>query len=168
MREVGQRRCAAAADPRAPGRHRGVAIVVKYRRAPVDYPQYHLMARCATSSTPGGPGRRAARCGWLSSRGRQRVGAERQSVNSYRRAYLAIASIAGSSRGMASRRGEPKSGSAIDRLAHRGQSRLTRGLSNTLAMAPSPADSDYMTRYVRGCEGAGQCLQGCRSRKQSN
>lgn len=46
-----------------------------------------------------------------------------------------------------------------------------RGLSNTLAMdAAEKLDlaSHYMVRYVRGCEGAGQCLQGCRKgRKQS-
>ncbi len=46
-----------------------------------------------------------------------------------------------------------------------------RGLSNTLARDGAEAlgwDSHYMTRYVRDCEGAGQCLQGCRKgRKQS-
>ena len=46
-----------------------------------------------------------------------------------------------------------------------------RGLSNTLAMDGADAlgwDSHYMVRYVRGCEGAGQCMQGCRrGRKQS-
>lgn len=46
-----------------------------------------------------------------------------------------------------------------------------RGLSNTLAMDGAEAmgwDSHYMQRYVRDCEGAGQCLQGCRKgRKQS-
>ena len=46
-----------------------------------------------------------------------------------------------------------------------------RGFSNTLAMDGAEAlgwDSHYMTRYVRDCEGAGQCLQGCRKgRKQS-
>jgi choline dehydrogenase-like flavoprotein len=46
-----------------------------------------------------------------------------------------------------------------------------RGLSNTLAMDGAQAlgwDSHYMVRYVDGCEGAGQCLQGCRKgRKQS-
>lgn len=46
-----------------------------------------------------------------------------------------------------------------------------RGLSNTLAMDAAESlgwDSHYMTRYVRDCEGTGQCLQGCRKgRKQS-
>ncbi len=46
-----------------------------------------------------------------------------------------------------------------------------RGLSNVLAMDAADAlgwDSHYMVRYVRDCEGAGQCLQGCKSgRKQS-
>jgi choline dehydrogenase-like flavoprotein len=46
-----------------------------------------------------------------------------------------------------------------------------RGLSNTLAMDAADAlgwDSHYMVRYARGCEGAGQCLQGCRKgHKQS-
>jgi choline dehydrogenase-like flavoprotein len=46
-----------------------------------------------------------------------------------------------------------------------------RGLSNTLAMDGAEAlgwDSHYMVRYARDCEGAGQCLQGCRNgRKQS-
>jgi choline dehydrogenase-like flavoprotein len=46
-----------------------------------------------------------------------------------------------------------------------------RGLSNTRAMDAAEAfgwDSHYMVRYVDGCEGAGQCLQGCRKgRKQS-
>jgi choline dehydrogenase-like flavoprotein len=46
-----------------------------------------------------------------------------------------------------------------------------RGLINTLAMDAADKlgwDSHYMVRYVKGCEGAGQCLQGCRSlRKQS-
>ena len=46
-----------------------------------------------------------------------------------------------------------------------------RGLINTLAMDGAEAlgwDSHYMVRYVRDCEGAGQCLQGCRKgRKQS-
>ena len=46
-----------------------------------------------------------------------------------------------------------------------------RGLSNTHAMDAAEAlgwDSHYMQRYVRACEGAGQCLQGCRKgRKQS-
>lgn len=46
-----------------------------------------------------------------------------------------------------------------------------RGLSNVLAKKGSDAlgwDSHSMVRYVRGCEGAGQCLQGCRKkRKQS-
>ena len=46
-----------------------------------------------------------------------------------------------------------------------------RGLLNTLAMDAADAlgwDSHYMARYVKGCEGAGQCLQGCKkARKQS-
>ena len=46
-----------------------------------------------------------------------------------------------------------------------------RGLLNTLAMDAAEAlgwDSHYMVRYARDCEGAGQCLQGCRKgRKQS-
>lgn len=46
-----------------------------------------------------------------------------------------------------------------------------RGLSSTLAMDAAEAlgfESHYMTRYARGCEGSGQCLQGCRTlRKQS-
>src|SRR5215470_8456216 len=40
-----------------------------------------------------------------------------------------------------------------------------RGLLNTLAMDGADAlgwPSHYMVRYVRGCEGAGLCLQGCR------
>jgi choline dehydrogenase-like flavoprotein len=46
-----------------------------------------------------------------------------------------------------------------------------RGLLNTLAMDAGDAlgwRSHYMVRYVDGCEGRGQCLQGCRTvRKQS-
>jgi len=46
-----------------------------------------------------------------------------------------------------------------------------RGLLNTLAMDAADAlgfDSHYMVRYAKDCEGAGQCLQGCRKmRKQS-
>jgi choline dehydrogenase-like flavoprotein len=46
-----------------------------------------------------------------------------------------------------------------------------RGELNTLAMDASDAlgwSSHYMVRYAHGCEGAGQCLQGCRKlRKQS-
>jgi choline dehydrogenase-like flavoprotein len=46
-----------------------------------------------------------------------------------------------------------------------------RGLLNTLAMDAADAlkwRSHYMVRYVKDCEGAGQCLQGCRTgRKQS-
>ncbi|MFT3771865.1 MAG: GMC family oxidoreductase N-terminal domain-containing protein [Minicystis sp.] len=46
-----------------------------------------------------------------------------------------------------------------------------RGLSNTLAMDAAENlgfKSHYIVRYARDCEGAGQCLQGCRSgRKQS-
>jgi choline dehydrogenase-like flavoprotein len=48
----------------------------------------------------------------------------------------------------------------------------SRGRSNTLAKQGADAlhwsDSHYIRRYAKGCEGAGQCLQGCRSlRKQS-
>ncbi len=48
----------------------------------------------------------------------------------------------------------------------------SRGRSNVLAKAGADAlrwsDSHYLRRYTRGCEGAGQCLSGCRSlRKQS-
>jgi choline dehydrogenase-like flavoprotein len=47
----------------------------------------------------------------------------------------------------------------------------SRGRSNTLAKAGADAlgwDSHFMVRYVDRCEGAGQCLQGCRKgRKQS-
>lgn len=47
-----------------------------------------------------------------------------------------------------------------------------RGRSNELAMLGATKagfpDSHYMRRYVKGCEGSGQCLQGCRKmRKQS-
>ncbi|APR78246.1 Choline dehydrogenase [Minicystis rosea] len=46
-----------------------------------------------------------------------------------------------------------------------------RGLLNTLAMDGANTlgwKSHYMVRYVRDCEGAGQCLQGCKTgRKQS-
>ncbi len=47
-----------------------------------------------------------------------------------------------------------------------------RGRSNTLARQAGDAlgwsDSHYMRRYVKGCEGSGQCLQGCtRLKKQS-
>ncbi|UJR86626.1 GMC family oxidoreductase N-terminal domain-containing protein [Sandaracinus amylolyticus] len=46
-----------------------------------------------------------------------------------------------------------------------------RGRSNLLAMKGAEGlgwDSHYMRRYVKGCEGTGQCLQGCRKlRKQS-
>jgi choline dehydrogenase-like flavoprotein len=62
-----------------------------------------------------------------------------------------------------------------DRLEHELSAEVVppdaRGLSNTLAMDGAEAlgwDSHYMQRYVRDCEGAGQCLQGCRkARKQS-
>ncbi len=46
-----------------------------------------------------------------------------------------------------------------------------RGRSNLLAMAGAQAagyESHYMTRYVRGCEGTGQCLQGCKKRKKQS
>jgi choline dehydrogenase-like flavoprotein len=46
-----------------------------------------------------------------------------------------------------------------------------RGPLNTLAMDAAEGmgfSSEYMTRYVRDCEGAGRCLQGCKGgRKQS-
>ena len=46
-----------------------------------------------------------------------------------------------------------------------------RGRSNLLAKKGDEAagfDGHYMRRYVKGCEGSGQCLQGCRAlRKQS-
>src|SRR5262249_52925120 len=46
-----------------------------------------------------------------------------------------------------------------------------RGLSNVLAREGADAlgwKSHYMARYAHDCEGAGQCLQGCRKgRKQS-
>ena len=47
-----------------------------------------------------------------------------------------------------------------------------RGRSNILAKQGADAlgwsDSHYMRRYTKGCEGSGQCLQGCRGlRKQS-
>lgn len=47
-----------------------------------------------------------------------------------------------------------------------------RGRSNLLAKTGADAlgwaDSHYMRRYVKGCEGSGQCLQGCgKQRKQS-
>jgi choline dehydrogenase-like flavoprotein len=46
-----------------------------------------------------------------------------------------------------------------------------RGKSNLLAMAGAEKlgwDSHYMRRYVKGCAGSGQCLQGCKKlRKQS-
>lgn len=46
-----------------------------------------------------------------------------------------------------------------------------RGRSNVLAMRGATAlgyDSHYMRRYVKGCAGSGQCLQGCKKlRKQS-
>ena len=62
-----------------------------------------------------------------------------------------------------------------DRLEHELSATVVgpdaRGLSNTLAMDAAESlgwDSHYMKRYVRDCEGAGQCLQGCRKgRKQS-
>lgn len=62
-----------------------------------------------------------------------------------------------------------------DRLEHELSASVVppdaRGLSNTLALDGAEAlgwDSHYMVRYVRDCEGTGQCLQGCRKgRKQS-
>jgi choline dehydrogenase-like flavoprotein len=45
-----------------------------------------------------------------------------------------------------------------------------RGRSNTLAKLGGDglgwSDSHYMRRYTQGCEGRGQCLQGCRARKK--
>lgn len=47
-----------------------------------------------------------------------------------------------------------------------------RGRSNLLAQKGSLAlgwsDSHYLRRYVKGCEGHGQCLQGCRSRRKQS
>jgi choline dehydrogenase-like flavoprotein len=47
-----------------------------------------------------------------------------------------------------------------------------RGRSNVLAKLGGDTlgwpDSHYMRRYVKGCEGAGQCLQGCRGRKKQS
>jgi choline dehydrogenase-like flavoprotein len=62
-----------------------------------------------------------------------------------------------------------------DRLEHELHAEVVppdaRGFSNTLAMDGAEAmkmDSHYMVRYVHACEGAGQCLQGCKKgRKQS-
>ncbi len=46
-----------------------------------------------------------------------------------------------------------------------------RGRSNELAMLGANKvgfDSHYMKRYVKGCEGAGQCLQGCKKLKKQS
>lgn len=47
-----------------------------------------------------------------------------------------------------------------------------RGRSNILAKAGGDAlhwdDSHYMRRYVKACEGSGQCLQGCRARRKQS
>jgi choline dehydrogenase-like flavoprotein len=47
-----------------------------------------------------------------------------------------------------------------------------RGRSNLLAKRGADAlgwsDSHYIRRYVRGCEGQGQCLQGCTKRKKQS
>lgn len=46
-----------------------------------------------------------------------------------------------------------------------------RGLSNILAKKGADAlgwDSHYMHRYVKGCEGTGQCLQGCKKQKKQS
>ena len=46
-----------------------------------------------------------------------------------------------------------------------------RGLSNLLAKKGADAlgwDSHYMVRYAKGCEGTGQCLQGCRKKKKQS
>ncbi len=49
---------------------------------------------------------------------------------------------------------------------------LSRGRSNTLAKKGADllgwSESHYMRRYTRGCEGTGQCLQGCRGRKKQS
>lgn len=45
------------------------------------------------------------------------------------------------------------------------------GRSNLLAKKGADAlgwDSHYMTRYVTGCEGAGQCMQGCTKRRKQS
>jgi choline dehydrogenase-like flavoprotein len=48
----------------------------------------------------------------------------------------------------------------------------SRGRSNVLAKAGADKlgwdDSHYMLRYVKGCDGAGQCLQGCRGRRKQS
>lgn len=47
----------------------------------------------------------------------------------------------------------------------------SRGRSNELAMLGAERlkiDSHYMTRYIKDCEGAGQCLQGCRKKKKQS
>jgi len=47
----------------------------------------------------------------------------------------------------------------------------SRGRSNELAKAGGDAagyENHYMTRYTRGCEGKGQCLQGCKSRRKQS
>lgn len=46
-----------------------------------------------------------------------------------------------------------------------------RGLSNLHAKKGADAlgwDSHYMRRYVKGCEGTGQCLQGCKKQKKQS
>jgi choline dehydrogenase-like flavoprotein len=49
---------------------------------------------------------------------------------------------------------------------------LARGRSNLLAKRGGDglgwSDSHYMQRYTRGCEGRGQCLQGCKSRRKQS
>jgi choline dehydrogenase-like flavoprotein len=47
----------------------------------------------------------------------------------------------------------------------------SRGRSNELAMKGAEAmgfESHWIRRYARGCEGTGQCLQGCRKRKKQS
>ncbi len=47
-----------------------------------------------------------------------------------------------------------------------------RGRSNLLAKRGGDAlgfsDSHYMMRYAKGCEGSGQCIQGCRARRKQS
>ncbi len=49
---------------------------------------------------------------------------------------------------------------------------LARGRSNLLAKRGGDAlgfsDSHYIRRYVKDCDGAGQCLQGCRTRRKQS
>ena len=49
---------------------------------------------------------------------------------------------------------------------------VARGRSNELAMKGAAAlkwkEAHYMHRYVKGCEGSGQCIQGCRKLKKQS